>query len=214
LEDTTVSLVVNRDNELSAYCTGVWIDKDVIMTAYHCVEVEFMAPDGEIITLDPVGLSVNYITFSDWNQRLKDDVVPVELARTARVWKADAKNDLAMIIVKKEDVPAHSSAWISREDIVAGDNVHVVGHTGGLWYTYLPGTISSIRKNIEHPNGNAPTILQVSTPAWFGNSGGGVFNDSGELIGICSFLTRRIPNVIFFIHRDHVLDLAKNNRLQ
>lgn len=50
-------------------------------------------------------------------------------------------------------------------------------------------------------------LLQLSGAVWLGNSGGGAFNEDGELIGVCSWIDEGYPGVAFFVHADHVRDL-------
>jgi S1-C subfamily serine protease len=45
--------------------------------------------------------------------------------------------------------------------------------------------------------------MQVSAPVWFGNSGGGAFNDEGEIVGIASFIMKG-PSLGFFIPVDSI----------
>jgi S1-C subfamily serine protease len=75
--------------------------------------------------------------------------------------------------------------WIPREsghgDFVEpvasgieGENIFVIGHPEGLKFTLSTGIVSRLDQ----------TVLQVSAPISPGNSGGPVFDDKGNLVGI------------------------------
>jgi serine protease Do len=58
--------------------------------------------------------------------------------------------------------------------IAEGENVFVIGHPEGLRFTLSTGIISRMDGN----------IIQISAPVSPGNSGGPVFDDKGNLVGI------------------------------
>jgi S1-C subfamily serine protease len=93
---------------------------------------------------------------------------------------------------------------MEEQPVSVSDDVQIVGHTSGLVYTYVKGVISAERESEEGHH-----WYQVSAPAFRGNSGGGVFSKDGKLIGICSQLWLRAPNVIFFVDRDSILKFLK-----
>jgi len=76
-------------------------------------------------------------------------------------------------------VPRHSGSAEFLQPIVPardGANVFVIGHPEGLKYTLSTGIISGIRNS----------SLQVSAAISPGNSGGPVYDDHGNLLGIVS----------------------------
>ena len=65
-------------------------------------------------------------------------------------------------------------------------------------------------------NGSVPIYtktLQISSPAWRGNSGGGAFDADGKLIGISSWVSARGPMLGFFIHRDEIEKFLKESKV-
>lgn len=58
-----------------------------------------------------------------------------------------------------------------------GEGVYVIGHPEGLYYTVTNGIISRLDSE----------ILQISAPVSPGNSGGPVYDDHGELLGVVSY---------------------------
>lgn len=63
-----------------------------------------------------------------------------------------------------------------------GQRVYAIGAPSGLELTLTEGLISGLRKL---PNGE--TLIQTSAPISPGSSGGGLFSEDGELVGITSF---------------------------
>ena len=200
---STVALVdfVEDDDDdsksLRAYCTGVWVSTTRILTAAHCVDD---LDDDETVIGDMVKYAV------------KSDIYNVEKPQKYRngiVVRYKKSKDLALISASIEDLPIHNTAFVTRQDIRPGDRVYGIGHTAGLLYTYMSGDVSAIRTTYTNPHDFKIKLIQVSIPNYFGNSGGGLFNEKGELLGICSFLNTRTSNLIFYIHADEVNDFIK-----
>lgn len=230
IEDKTVALVsFEKDNdsergvkkgEATPYCTGVWITNDLILTAEHCVDdidkpkelmlIEQIMTPSDLASVglpewDPTGKPVTYGVKADVSQGNT-------LTNTyqATVSATDKEHDLAL--VKTEGLsPKHSCAALREGTIHDGEDVNIVGQTIGEWYTYMHGFVSSTRVDYNGAKGMKFTVLQVSAPAWFGNSGGGAWDSQGNLIGIMSYVSGKAPNMGFFSHRDNVRAfLAKN----
>ena len=66
---------------------------------------------------------------------------------------------------------------LAREYPQVGDKVYAIGSPRGLENTFSSGEISQLRDN---------NILQISAPIDHGSSGGALFNEYGEVIGITS----------------------------
>ena len=79
-----------------------------------------------------------------------------------------------------------------------GQEVFAVGAPRGLELTISEGLLSQKRSALEmmQVNDNYP-ILQISAPISPGSSGGGIFNNKGELVGITTFVLRDSQNLNF-----------------
>lgn len=211
LQQKTVALVMEQDDELYVYCTGVWISNVSIITAAHCV-VDEGDEDEPKPYVSPVGQQVQYLVTYDVDVDMSPNVT---VGRKATVKAVDIVNDLALLRASDENMPlGHPVATLQRSNSVdVGSEVHIVGHTVGLWWTYTKGVIAN------HRVASVPSIFvtkdthvfQISAPVWFGNSGGGAFDRYENLIGISSFVRTRGPNICFFIHHDLIWDFVQKS---
>lgn len=213
LQQQTIALYkVDDEGDAMAYCAGVWIDRTHILTAGHCVAAATMGdvPIPRYIpeTIRPIGTIVTYAVFDDFKTQPWAQIAAGNTKR-AKVIDYDMSIDLALL--ETTELGSHPRAWVSRDSIHTGDKVSTIGHTSSYAWSYMPGSIGMVR-NWTGPLLRKNELLQVTMPIWFGNSGGGIFNDRGELIGIVSFMIPKGPNIGFCIHRDVVLSfLIKNN---
>lgn len=209
---STVALVVtDEEGDTYSYCTGVWVSQTEILTANHCVEAGarmaltfgMTVEEKEFFQdkpVNPVGFVIKFNTDAE-------SVLGEEPKETHRgtVTRVDRDNDLGLIKVSSDNVPVHQVAELATQMPGIGERILCVGHPRGLYWTYVEGVVSSYRGNMPDGDGDVKhgPFLQVSAPIYFGNSGGGVFDTEGKLLGIASFIARA-PNVAFYVHRDTI----------
>ena len=202
IQESTVALVQGPKNNREPYCAGVWIEDKTILTAAHCVEgigrAMFDIPS--LNDYDPTGDIIMFVNHSD----ASEENVPQDKVWAGIVDKFDRTHDLATIQVLGETSP-HQITKIIQEPINSGQTLHIMGHTVGMTWTYARGYVATIRK-VDGPNEMVTKAVQVSAPVWLGNSGGGAFDSEGHLIGICSFVNTRAPNIAFFVHVEEILN--------
>ena len=92
----------------------------------------------------------------------------------------DAKTDLALIKVNATGLP--HVAFGDSDHARVGDWVVAIGNPFGLGGTATAGIVSARGRDIQ--SGPYDDYLQLDAPINFGNSGGPVFNASGEVIGV------------------------------
>ena len=101
---------------------------------------------------------------------------------TATLVGTDEDNDIAVLKVDAKDL---TPAILGDSDTLkVGDAVLAIGNPlGTLSGTVTDGIVSALERQVTI-DGNNMTLLQTSAAVNTGNSGGGLFNASGELIGI------------------------------
>ena len=161
--------------------SGVIISEDgYIITNYHVIE------GAENIT----------VTLRDGTTSYK-----------AKVIGSDKDNDIALL---KIDATGLSAATMGNSsDLAVGDYVVAIGNPlGQLGGTVTDGIISALARQVT-VEGKSMTLLQHNAQISPGNSGGGLFNSNGELIGIVNAKdsATEVEGIAFAIPINNVLDI-------
>lgn len=117
----------------------------------------------------------------------------VEDAVSAKIKGTDADNDLAVVAVKKSDIPEDTLNQIkiaqigSSDNLAVGQQVVAIGNALGYGQSVTSGWISALNRTISTDDGtNSTGLIQTDAAINPGNSGGALLNMKGELIGINS----------------------------
>ena len=117
----------------------------------------------------------------------------VEDAVSAKIKGTDADNDLAVVAVKKSDIPEDTLNQIkiaqigSSDDLAVGQQVVAIGNALGYGQSVTSGWKSALNRTISTDDGtNSTGLIQTDAAINPGNSGGALLNMKGELIGINS----------------------------
>ena len=115
--------------------------------------------------------------------------------KLGRVVQYDEVADLAL--VRASDIPAGKNPIRlgDSSEILVGMDVHAIGHPVGETWTYTTGIISQYRPAYEwqakdDPIKHKADVIQTQTPINPGNSGGPLLSDSGDLVGVNSFIAK------------------------
>lgn len=93
-------------------------------------------------------------------------------------------NDIAVLQIEAEGL---TPAQIGNSDLIrVGDAVHAVGNPmGELEFTMTNGAVSALDRVVTTSESIAPiNMFQIDAAVNSGNSGGPVYNDDGEVIGV------------------------------
>lgn len=123
---------------------------------------------GTIATNNHVVDGANKIKVKLFDGTMADDV---ELLET------NPEQDLAVLRIKTTDMP-DAVVLGDSDEVVVGESVIVIGNPIGLEHTMTDGMVSS-RRVYE-----GKKYIQMSAPVSPGNSGGPVFNEYGDVIGV------------------------------
>ena len=117
----------------------------------------------------------------------------VEDAVSAKIKGTDADNDLAVVAVKKSDIPEDTLNQIkiaqigSSDDLAVGQQVVAIGNALGYGQSVTSGWISALNRTISTDDGtNSTGLIQTDAAINPGNSGGPLVNMYGQVIGIVS----------------------------
>jgi len=109
-------------------------------------------------------------------------ILPDGSTYSGKVVGYDSGNDIA--VVKIDASGLSSAAFADSSQLKVGETVFAIGNPlGSLGGTVTDGIVSALDREIE-VEGQEMTLLQTSAAVNHGNSGGGLFNAKGELIGI------------------------------
>lgn len=223
-----------QESHIKIVCSMVFVAEHKLLTSYHCIqalqklqqkeederEQKSIASAANCDELKEVfgicsitaiehrsvpftNLKVHY---SVWNEETNISQEPTAW-HLAEVKKLDEAHDLALLTTFA-GTPPHAIAELAKYTPAVGEPITVVGHPAGMAWTFLPGTVSGYRDIVPGAADLQGPFLQIASPAWHGNSGGGAFNSDGELIGICDFLAGA-PGEVFFTHLSNIKQFLK-----
>lgn len=95
----------------------------------------------------------------------------------------DSQSDIAVIKIKAEGLTA--AEFASSTELSVGDSVAAIGNplSPDLRLTMTRGIVSALNREISY-NGTVMNLIQTDASINEGNSGGPLFNDRGQVIGI------------------------------
>ena len=169
--------------ESEAYGSGVIIGKTedelLIVTNNH------------VAVYDKSGNTMYYSYTASTKERKVTFVDGTEVE--ANLKGADSDADIAVLAVKLSDIPedtlnAISVATIDNSDgVKVGQGVMAIGNALGLGQTTTFGHVSALNKDVTTSDDNVTrSMMQIDAAINAGNSGGGLFDANGHLIGINS----------------------------
>ncbi|MFH0888317.1 MAG: trypsin-like peptidase domain-containing protein [Planctomycetota bacterium] len=141
----------------------------------------FVRPDGALVT----NLHVVSKAVSIKVKISKDKQLDVE-----GLLYCDDQNDLVILKVNGNGLPTVPLG--DSDSLKPGEKVYAIGSPSGLENTISDGIVSGIRTV-----GKNKKVIQITAPISSGNSGGPVFNEQGEVIGVSTFIILGSGNLNF-----------------
>lgn len=143
------------------------------------------AGSGVIISDDGYIITNNHVICDDSGTTIADNIT-VHLTNgeeyKAVAVGADADSDIAVLKIEATGLTFAVSG--NSDDLAVGEEVVVVGNPlGELGGTVTNGIVSATEREID-VNGVTMSLIQTNAAVNPGNSGGGMFNMKGELVGI------------------------------
>ena len=143
------------------------------------------AGSGVVISQDGYIVTNNHVIYNSSSSKVAD-TIKIRLRSgaeyEAKLVGRDADSDLAVLKIEATDLVA--AVWGDSSKLVVGQDIVVVGNPlGELGGTVTNGIISATSREVQVENVKM-TLIQTNAAVNPGNSGGGMFNEKGELIGI------------------------------
>lgn len=123
----------------------------------------------------------------------------------------DADSDLAVIMIDPGERKLAYAKQGCSGDLVVGEHVVAIGNPLGMGLTATTGIISATERRIAVDEGHTMTLLQTDAAINSGNSGGGLFNLNGELIGVVNakYSASGVEGLAFAIPIDSAYEVEK-----
>lgn len=109
-----------------------------------------------------------------------------ESGKATPVWLAPDGIDLAILRVTPPPGFQPIIKYQRNRPLSMGQRVFAIGNPMGLNWTYTEGVISALRTN--RYGSRDLTVIQMQTPLNHGNSGGGLYDPEGYLIGVNTWI--------------------------
>lgn len=176
----------------------LWVDKAVgdayVVTNCHVVyddsSREVFCDDVRLYLYGQDVKGINF-TYDGYGNIANDDNYAIH----ARVMAASVTYDIALLRVKGSEVIKNNeiiaASFCAAEDVHVGEFVYAVGNASGEGVSAAEGIISKDSEyislnlsDVSSTSSKSYRVMRTSAAINHGNSGGGLFNASGELVAI------------------------------
>jgi len=164
----------------------------------------FCRPDGYVITNAHVianDLSISITAFQRQQDRFENRVF-----KKVRIIAVNDDIDLALLKIEDDlgmEVPQLYIGDSTR--LKEGDEVFTIGNPMGLERSTSRGTVSKVNRNF-----GGRLYIQSTTPIAPGNSGGPLFNERGEVIGVTNMGYLMLDGLGFAVPSQYVKEFLDN----
>ncbi len=208
--NSTVSI---HDLKGHLLCAGTRISPTLIVTAFHCViagvltdkeldyldqlEMEKQKPSFQLVDSDT--LLNRIIAYGEYKDMISND--PDDLLISMRfgvVYKIDGQHDVAVIQTERSSQPY---VKIRTAQLELAEPVFAVGHPKGFAYSATFGYVSVVERRLY-----GSWWIHANIGILGGNSGGGLYDELGNLVGVCSM---GMPSHGFFSGSEHIIQLLQ-----
>lgn len=119
-----------------------------------------------------------------------------DVYKTSDVVDADEAKDILIVRIKGFNLPVVRLGDSDKTEV--GEAVVAISSPEGLTNSISTGVVSGIRRLETH------RVFQITAPISQGSSGGALFNSSGEVIGVVTYLFKSGQNINFAVPINYV----------
>ena len=191
------------------------------------IETEIGAGSGVILSVDRAEgeayIVTNYhVVYSSYTDDASDAIVVYldgsEERLPASFVGGVQSEDIAVVKVTDDALADAAAASIGNSrSLTVGETVYAVGNAAGEGISVTEGVVSVLRENITVASADEQSAVSLNTirtdaAVNHGNSGGGLFNAMGELVGIVSARSEEsgVTGFGYAIGSDHAVAVAEN----
>lgn len=164
------------------------------------VTIETRTSTGSGVIIDDTGVIVTNVHVIEGETNIDVRLSNGDVYSDISIIDFDIPKDIVLLKIKGFDLP--TSTLGNSSSLAQGDDVVVIGSPQGLEQSVTRGIISAIRDS-----GDGYRLIQTDAAISPGSSGGGMYNQSGELVGIVVSKLENAENISFVIPVNYVRGL-------
>jgi S1-C subfamily serine protease len=173
-------------------CSGtlISVEEKLVLTNYHCIDNLVSSVEREITNAEGWVRKVRVRIYADvpvLQNRYDGFIRTGSSAYVGEIVFESKTRDLALLKLKGSIPHTYASPLLPWDGVVArGDRIYSVGNPAGEDATLGEGIVSNVNRTFDFSwtDGAKLAMIQFSGGLFGGNSGGALYNDKGQLIGV------------------------------
>lgn len=195
-KSTVINEVTYNNKEETNYTEAIDKAYNTVVEINCVIEAQqpssffFIGPESSVTTTSGSGVIISKDGYIVTNNHVVENItvdeqISVKLYNgdicSAKLIGTDSRTDLAVLKVEEDNLPY--SSFADSSELVMGEEVIAIGNPLGLGVSCSNGIISALEKEI-YINNVYLTVIQTNAAVNAGNSGGGLFDLNGNIVGI------------------------------